>query len=349
MNAGSYPIQFPLEDPPGPHEKSQYHSIVVKRFVAVEDEHVRGGYILTHQRAFVEGQLSDLQLIQFPLSEGIINIKYAILGLLLVKDALSRAPMLYGLGMGGLHMPLPKMLKVLGFRMHSVPFWFRVLNAARFLRNIQPLRTTPARRFALDALSYVPLVPRVLPLYHASKARPGPETRGVSMDTVPAFGPWADDLWTECASPYSLVSIRDAATLNWRLSPDNKSLHRIRLTRGGQTIGWVVVTDSQFEGHKQFGSMRVGAIIDALCLPGEEIATMVAGVRYLRERRVDLMVSNQCASVWSAALQRNGFLGSSSNFIFAASPQLTTLISRDDPGFARVHMNRSDGDGPINL
>lgn len=345
LKAGGSDMQFPVlaeSDSPRPAG--------ARNFVAVDGEHVRGGYILTRQDALMEGEPATIQLVQLPLSEGIVDQKFAILGFLLVKDAIGRGTLLYGLGMGGLDMRLPKMFKVLGFRLHPVPFWFRVLNAAAFLRNIQPLRTTPFRRLALDALSHIPLVPRALTLFQASKATAGErEARSVSIKTVPRFGPWADDLWRECSGSYSLIAIRDAGTLNQRLPPDDERLHRIKVERYGQLRGWVVVTDTRFDGHKQFGSMRVGTVVDALCLPGEEGATVAAAVRFLRQRGVELMVSNQCAAIWNRALALNGFLPSASNFIFAASPQLAALVARKDPGFERVQMNRCDGDGPIHL
>ena len=80
-----------------------------------------------------------------------VNRAYATLGLRLVRDALAREPLLYAMGMGGWDKPLPQMLKRLKWRMCEVPFHFKVVHPARFLRNIRALRTYADRRFALDA------------------------------------------------------------------------------------------------------------------------------------------------------------------------------------------------------
>lgn len=355
LKAGGSKFEFPVGAAftvgaeQGLSQESRYNTVNQRRFIYLDGEHVRGGYILIGHGGLVDGCISDLQFLKLPLSEGSINRRYSIIGTLLLRDALAKAPLMYGLGGGGLENPAMKMMKRMGFRLHLVPFRFRVLNASNFLRNIQLLRTTAFRRIALDTLSYVPLAPRALTLYQASKARAGLLTREASIETTCCFGTWADELWEECCGSYSFIAVRDAATLNWRLPPEDKRLHRVKLTRDSRLKGWVVVTDSQFAGHKQFGSMRVGAIVDALCLSGEESATMAAAVLYLRRRGVDLIVSNQCAATWNIALDDNGFLTASSNFVFATSPRLTALISHNDPGFERVHMNRCDGDGPIHL
>ncbi len=349
LAAGGSSMQFPLAASPGPGENSRYHRVDIRNFVVVDGEDVHGGYILTHHGALIDGECTDIQLIQLPLSEGIVNPRYNVLGFLLVKDAVSKAPMLYGLGMGGLDMPLPKMLRMLGFTLHPLPFWFRVLNGAACLRNLRPLRATPTRRLALDFVARVPLLPRALGLAHAVKAHRAAPARDVSVEVVPRFGPWADELWAECAGHHSLIAIRDAATLNWRLPPEDKRLHRIQVSRGGRIRGWAVLTDSRFEGHKQFGNMRVSAVVDALCAPEEESAVVGAAVGYARARGVDLIVGNQCKAVWNRALAEHGFFRAASNFVFASSPMLTAAIRRRDPGFERVHMNRCDGDGPIHL
>ncbi len=67
---------------------------------------------------------------------------------------MQRAPLLYCLGMGGYDNPLPQMLIRLGWAHCLVPFYFRVLRPSRFLRNMQTLRSSAARRFVLDLAAY---------------------------------------------------------------------------------------------------------------------------------------------------------------------------------------------------
>ena len=123
-------------------------------FVAVENNAVRGGYILRHQSMLVSGETLSVAHYRLPLSEGVINRAYAMLGLRMVRDALARQPRLYAMGMGGWTKPLPQMLKRLGWRMCAVPFHFKVVHPYAFLRNIRALRTTALRRLALDAAAF---------------------------------------------------------------------------------------------------------------------------------------------------------------------------------------------------
>jgi hypothetical protein len=85
-------------------------------FVAVDDGIVRGGYALkTQDFFFPDGQIRSIGYYHHPLSEGIVNKSHAMVGTLLLRDAMQRAPLLYCLGMGGYDRPLPQMLIRLGW------------------------------------------------------------------------------------------------------------------------------------------------------------------------------------------------------------------------------------------
>ena len=131
-----------------PHIYNEY-------FVAVDGGIVRGGYALKTQNfSFPDGQTRPIGYYHHPLSEGIVNKAHAIVGTLLLRDAMQRAPLLYCLGMGGFDNPLPQMLVRLGWANCLVPFYFRVVNPSRFLRNMHTLRSSAARRFVLDLVAF---------------------------------------------------------------------------------------------------------------------------------------------------------------------------------------------------
>jgi hypothetical protein len=123
-------------------------------FVAMEEGKVRGGYIMRRQQYTAGGSDVSAAHYRLPLSEGVVDRAYAMLGLRLVRDALAREPRLYAMGMGGWERPLPQMLKSLKWNMCSVPFHFLVVHPGRFLRHIRPLRTSALRRLALDAAAF---------------------------------------------------------------------------------------------------------------------------------------------------------------------------------------------------
>jgi hypothetical protein len=142
---------------------------------------------------------------------------------------------------------------------------------------------------------------------------------------------------------------RDSAVLNHLYQPGQSRFYCIRIERESRPAGWVVVIDTQMRGHNHFNDMRVGTIVDQLSLPGEEVSTAAAGTSFLKDRGVDLIVSNQMHPRWKAALSQCGFLSGPSNFILARSKALTAASRPDENAEDLVQMTRGDGDGPWNL
>ena len=306
-------------------------------FLAVEESMVRGGYILRRQNFSVAGATLQAAHYRLPLSEGVINRSYAMLGLRMVRDALSREPRLYALGMGGWDKPLPRMLKRLGWTMCAVPFHFKVVHPFRFLRHIRPLRTSPLRRAALDAAAFTGAGWLGMKAFGLGRRLPV-----TPCDLAPAFAPWADEVWERSRPAYALLAQRDAATLDQLYPPSDPRFLRVRATGG-----WAVLLDTQMQDHKQFGDMRVGTIVDCLAPPSSAGAIVRAAASLLEQRGVDLIVSNQLHTAWSRALLESGFRGSASNYLLALSPAFAQAAGGANPG--QFHINRGDGDGPIHL
>ena len=304
-------------------------------FLAVEDTHMRGGYILGRQRFWLQGKALDVAHYRLPVVEGLgADRAYATLGLQLIRHALKQQPLLYALGMGGFAQPLPRMLKALGWSLRAVPFLFKVNQATGFLRNIEALRKTPVRRVVLDLAADSGL--GGLGLWFLQR-----RLRGTSAGEVrDSFVPWAEVVWAGSFAEYGAIASRDSVALDGFYRRDSAV---IRLKVG--TVGWAVVLDTQMRGDKYFGDMRLGSIVDCLAAPADAAVVMGAAVRFLEQRGVDLIVSNQLHPAWVAALRGCGFREGPSNFIFAASKGLAEFLR---PG-VEVHVNRGDGDGPIHL
>ena len=83
--------------------------------------------------------------------------------------------------------------------------------------------------------------------------------------------------------------------------------------------------------------------------PEDAEAVVGAAVEALRERGVDLMLSNQSHPAWCQALRRSAFLPAPSSLAFAASPELAKELRAIDPEGRGMHVNRGDGDGPWGL
>jgi len=307
-------------------------------WLAMEASEVRGGYILRSQTFSFSGEEEPVAHYRLPLSEGLINRAYAQLAVRLVRDALSRQPRLYALGMGGWDKPLPQLLKALQWRMAAVPFYFKVPHPYRFLRHVRALRSNGFLRLLCDAAAFTGA--GWLALWLAGIAR---RTAGQAAHEQPrSFAGWAEAIWESCRSGYGMTPVRDAATLE-RLYPSSDPRF-IRIRAAG---GWAVLLDTAMRAHKQFGDLRVGTIVDCLAPPEDAVAVVQTAARTLEERGVDLMVSNQLHHAWSRALAEAGFRQGPSNFLAALSPALAARLGKCADH--EIHFNRGDGDGPIHL
>jgi len=324
-------------------------------YLATEGEHVRGGFILKRQEFSIRRQKHRIAHLKLPISEGIVNKAYASVGLYVIRSALQEEPRLFCLGMGGFDMPLARMVKQLRWSMLEVPFLYDVNHPARFLRNIQVIRTGALRSLVLDlaAASGTGWL-GVRGLQAAQKLKRGGAgrgaERGVTGETlVHEFGDWTDKLWNHSTELNSLIAVRDRSVLNLLYPSADPRFLRMKWKRRGENIGWSVLLDTTFEKHRQFGAMRVGSLVDGLALPANIPAVVKGSAQYLRQRGVDILVSNQAHPGWHDALIQAGFTAGPSNFILALSPALAEMLAPIEQTRSTFHINRGDGDGPINL
>jgi len=322
--------------------KSENKALYNEYFVALDGGAVRGAYALKHEQVFVRGQgLLRVGCYHHPLSEGIIDRSYASVGGLMVRDALHRQPLLYALGMGGMDRPLAKMLKALGWSLALVPFFFRVIHPARFLKELHALRTSVARTIALNAAAATGL--GWLAIRTVQGLRAGrPRTNGIAADRVDEFSTWADAIWTQACEQYSMALVRDYLTLHSLYPVNDKHLTRLRVRSGSTEIGWAVVGERRKDA--KYGAMRVGSIVDCFASPENAFVVAQAATKELEKQRLDLIVSNQSHAAWGDALRRCGFFSGPSNFVFAASKKYAEAL----PPFENIgtfHTTRADGDG----
>jgi hypothetical protein len=315
-------------------------------YVLSDGSAVRGGYILKYEQVFVGGQSFPVGNYQLPLSEGIVDRKYAMVGVQLIKDALGRQSRLYCLGMGNTARPLPRLLSKLGWTVSKVPFLFRIENARKFTREIRWLRRGAGLRFLLDLARNTGTLAGIVGLARVRRRVFGFRTpAGVSFAEVPDLPEEIDELFSNVRDDYGLMCDRRAAAMRKRLPAHDSKLLRIVLRRSGKVAGWVVVSISQLLSHTQFGNMKLGCIVDGLAAPADVGLLVDEACRRLEEARCDLLVSNQTHSVWIEGLRRHGFFRGPSNFILALSPPLAACRA----AVSSAHFNRADGDGPINL
>lgn len=313
-------------------------------FVALDGNIVRGGYALKRQNFLLpDGAIRSVGYYHHPLSEGIVDKRLAIVGSLLLRDAMQREPLLYCLGMGGYDRPLPKMLLGLGWSHCLIPFFFRVIRPTHFLREMQALRGTFWRRLTMDFAAYTGIGWVTIQAQRAAAQFRAPRANPAQASVVGEFSEWVDSLWKQSSNAYTMTAVRDTPTLRALYPKDDTHFTRLRLSRAGTDIGWAVVGERRRDA--KYGSMRVGSIVDCWASPENALTVVRAAERALEEMGADLIVSNQSHIGWREAFRVAGFLEAQSNFIFAASKKLSELIQPFDEVKERVHFTRADGDG----
>jgi hypothetical protein len=311
-------------------------------FVAVDSGVVRGAYALKHEQVFIPGQGNvSVACYHHPLSEGIVDRSYTSVGGLMVRDALSRQPLLYALGMGGYDRPLPKMLKALGWSLVLVPFLFKIIRPRRFLQEMDALRASPLRRFVMDAGAATGL--GWLAIRAAQSALRASRSAPPTSNRVTEFAEWADPLWLQAREQYRMSAVRNFETLRRLYPRTDEHLTRLCVRRGLTVIGWAVVGERRRDA--KYGSMRVGSVVDCWASPQNAYAVAQAAATELETQGMDLLVSNQSHTAWNHALRRCGFFKGPSNFIFAASKNYAEILQPLTENSRSLHITRADGDG----
>jgi hypothetical protein len=316
-------------------------------FLLIHKSQVRGAYLLTHERFSIHGSIKSVACgPQFSLSEGAVSREYGMVGGLLVEHALSKQPLMYALGIGGMNERLAKVLLALHWTLYPLPFYFRVTKTFRFFADMSHLRRNRRHKICMDALRFTGVGPLGIRM---AQLRLADGTRACSTEVVSSFSTWADEIWNTASPNFSLISDRESATLNRVYSPSDPRFHRLKVESASGTVGWAIVLDTRMSGHKQFGNLRVGSLVDCFALQGHEGMVAKAATDFLERRDVDLIVSNQANTAWGKALLRAGYLRGPSNFVLGLSPELSKLIGTSQQAHGKIHMNRGNGDGPIHL
>ncbi len=171
-----------------------------------------------------------------------------------------------------------------------------------------------------------------------------PRSVRVEAHVVAEFGAWADPIWEECSCDYYFVAARDGGTLNLLYPPSDARFLRLRISRAGEDLGWVVMLDMQMSEHRYFGNMRIGVIVDCLAAPRNAYHVVSSATRLLESRGADLIVTNQLNSAWCKAFFCASFLKGPSNFILALSPMLADKLRPLEATKNSIHMTRGDGE-----
>jgi hypothetical protein len=351
MRAGGSPWGFYVEPEPEWIPKRPGKAVWREYYAAVDEQNeVHGAFALKPQDWWVRGTTHVIADWQGPYSEGSVDARYATLAMRLVRDMLSKRPLLYSWGHGGHDQPVVQMLRKMGWLMHSTPYCLKVLKPARFLRLNGYLRTTLARRMALDALAFSGAgLAGFLALHTALRLKSARRFRS-SATEVNSFGEWADRIWERYKDCYAAIAVRDADSMN-TLAPAGgwPPVVRLQVRRDEQVIGWALVMHSRMRSDWRFGDLYVGSVVDSFADPADAGEVVFAATAFLKMRGVDIVGSNQSHPAWVRGFAENGFLVLPDRRLFAASPALQQLLEPFQEAAQGLHLTNMDGHGPVAL
>jgi hypothetical protein len=337
MESAKAPAEFGIPETPPPPRPAAL--VRAENFLAVDSEgEVRGGVIVLEHPGWVGGKVETVLNLQSPLSEGIIDPKYSLVAIQLIRFAVKRSPYVYIVGMGSEQNPLPRLLKAAGWTVRPVPFYFRMLRPNRCLKQLRPLQHSLVMRVAsmMAAMSGTGW----LALKLLQRASPAPS--GLRAERISSTSAADDEAWARFRERCSFAVLRDAATLPLYC---RKDILRFQLLRDQNTKGWFSLLPAQMRGHRYFGDLKIVTLMDVLCMdPADTPAAVALAVQFASSIGCDLIVSNHMHHEIRSSLRTAGFLQYRSNYLFGTSKALSDKI-RDDTAL----VSRQDGDGLVNL
>ena len=314
-------------------------------YLVRSEDKVHGGFVLKPQQFFMEGTETWMATWQGPVSEGLVDPKLAAVAMLCLRDMGQKQPQLFTWGGS------PKLLQLLdafGWSRTGTALQISILNAGRFLREARVLRTSDKRRRALDLLAASGLAGAGAALWRLAH-RAG--TRRLEAQPVDQLGPEMDEIWTTVRDSYGCIAARDVATVNRLIAPDHWPHGKLyQFTYQGRPVGWGAVRVTAKEDDRRFGNMTVGAILDALALPGYEADVCAALSRILAAQKPDMIITHMTHKRWRRGLKRSGFVEMQRRRAFCAIPELADKLGNDLDGFLeKAHLTPIDADGPHGL
>lgn len=317
-----------------------------ERYVAIVDGDCRGGYGLRFDYLSFGDERLSVAVYANPVSEGIINRRYFALGAAMLRDAIRRFPLIYGLGGGGLSSPSLRLMIASGWHTFDVPLLVRMLKPGRLLRLMPHFNRHPALRLAARLVGGSGIASMLSSGVHGAVRLASLEPIGsLEVFVVDEFAEWADEIWHQAHSGYSLLTVRDAASLNKNFPQTIPNLRRLRM-RCGEDIGWAVVMIGGMPGvERHFGGARVGVVVDCYGQLRYTASIANAATRYLAEAGADIVVTNQCHPNWVRGFVAAGFVRGPSQYPFHCTPQLAKRLSPFGDVVRQSHFTRGDCDG----
>jgi hypothetical protein len=323
---------------------------VFRRMMIAEDgREIRAAMSLYHHNVFIKGERQDFCWADMPVSEGIVDRKHSLAIIQLMNRAAAYQPFLMTTGVGTPELTEFRFFAKLGWRWRMAPFFFYPVRVTKTLLGMRYFKDRPELRHAalLGAFSGAGAgLSGLLSL----RRRFASALSTCEISEENDFGDWADRIFTDALPEYAVAIRSDAATLNIVYPPDNAGYTRLRARRKGakEDVGWIVVASKRMEDNPYFGDLKVGTLADGFGRVADAPALVAAGINYLAETGVDIIVANFLHAAWARACRRSCMIAGPSNYHLFVSPG-GPLLREDSCPPDEIHVARGHGDGMVAL
>ena len=348
MRAGAAPTDFLLPESVPATRARPPSAVSATQFIAMEDGEARGGFIELLHPAWLNGSVQMVANYQSPLSEGICDKKYGLVGMQMIRYIQQQRPYLFVVGMGDPGNPLPRLLRASNWSVFSVPFLFRVENAGRFLREVRTLRSSVTKRMAASVAALTGAGWIGLRVLRGLSVPAMMSARRYSIEPLQKWGSWADELWEQFRERCSFGVLRDTSTLDTLYPLGSGRTLAWVVKEAGRPVGWAAGLNTQMRDHKYFGNLRVGTVLDCVAAPKAAGPVVWLSARMLARAGADVVLTNQQHLLWRNAFRHAGFFPGPSNYLLAMSKGLSEEAAQRG-GHDAIHITRGDGDGRIHL
>ena len=328
-----------------------------RMMIAVDGIEVRAAVLLYHSNIFIRGKKQDFCWLDMPISEGIIDRRYSLAIVQLVKAVSRYESFMMSTGAGPEDKVSFRLLTKLGWRHHAVPFFFYPVKVTKILLGLSYIKKHAKLRYGALLGAYSGLgagSSGLLALRRRIAA--GLSRYEYSMEKV--FDDWADRIFEDCLPDYGVVMRSDATTLNILHPPDKPGITRLRVRRkgakrdagrnGGEDAGWILVANKQMKNNHHFGDLKVGTLVDGLGRAADAPALVTAGINHLVETGADIIVANFSHAAWVEACRRSGMFAGPDSYYHFVSPGGSPLFEDSCPP-REIHVTRGHSNGTWSL
>src|SRR5262245_42294714 len=316
-----------------------------RMMIAKDGEEIRAAMMLYYHNVFIRGERRDFCWTSMPISEGIIDRRHSLPIIQLIKMASACQPFLMTVGVGTPETAAFRFLVKLGWRWRSVPFFFYPVRVSRTLLGLRYFKERPKLRYGALLGAYSGVGAGLSGLL-SLRRRLASVVSTCQSSEEGEFDDWADRIFADSLSEYTVAIRSDAATLDFVYPPDNAAFARLGVRRKGtsQDVGWIVVTSKQMKNNRYFGDLKVGTLADGFGRVADAPALVAAGINYLSETGADIIVVNFLHSAWARACRRSGMIAGPSNYHLFVAPS-GPLLREDSCPPEEIHVARGHSDG----